>query len=298
MKKFVFGTLMTIILGLGFTSGCVKIGKELSRITKKPVVVETSRPQQAKPKTPSDGAFLPDSKPSIPKEVHLNNGNEWEREVYAQIRTVREGLKGLGLVIHKDFAPLVTYEGAGFSFELPERMELKSKDRHHLIFIDRKRNFALDLFWIGFLPEHLNGKIIAGTDFLLLERFENMYTEPGRKARVFYETGLPKQFAVWHKETGPKIMVSKLGGWTEGKTGEVTFARFYLVKQGGAPMLGFAISWYSGTPESGNVFILVCLSGWKPVEITPKRVMWPSLERDPTSTLASLVLGSFQEGKD
>jgi hypothetical protein len=242
-------------------------------------------------------------KPVFTENIQLRNQNEWEKEVYVKIRVVREGVEGLGIVIPKAFHPLTTYNGPSFSFQLPERMELKERlgDKQsfvgRLYFFDRERAFDLDLFWLGgFVPERLYGKITAGTDMLLLKRLDELYASPGGKA--FHETELAEQFAAWQRETGPKIMVSRLGGWTEGETGEVTFARFYLVRQRGIPTMGFAISWYSGTPESGKVFVLVCRSGWEPVEITPEKVMWPPLKKDPTFSLATLVLGSFREGKN
>ncbi len=71
MKRIIGLALATVILGLGFTSGCItrsqKSGKELPRITTKPVVVETPRPkpQPTKPETPSERIVVKRNEPIV-----------------------------------------------------------------------------------------------------------------------------------------------------------------------------------------------------------------------------------------
>jgi hypothetical protein len=233
--------------------------------------------------------------------VRLNNQNAWEQIVYEKVKYIRDGLSGLGVLVPKSYA-LTTYKGPGFWFRLPQRAVLVLNNREgdnesgFLYFLDRKRAFDLYLTWVGFLPLNVGERVVAGTDILLLQHLDEFYA--ASKSKVFRETELAKQFTAWQRETGLKTVVSKLGGWTEGETGEVTFARTYS-EQGDRRWMGFAVSWYSGTPESGRVFTLICrFDSSQVAAVTSKGVSWPSLENDSAFNLATLVLGSFREGKN
>lgn len=229
-----------------------------------------------------------------PEKNQISDPSDWKQEVQTRIRTIQKRLKGLGIVIPKDFAPLITYQGPDFSFKIPERMKLKVDRENRLIFHDRENVFRLSLVWIDFLPLIHGNEIYAGTDILLLRELDVLANDVGGK--VFYEKDLVENFALWKKETGPKIMRSELIDWKEKNIGNGTFVRLYLEQPGRLPVLGFTISWYSGTLKERRVFTLICLCLGK-IKITPDKVMWPPFKKDPTFTLATLILGSFVDNK-